>query len=457
MEDLYLAALNVTLQRHLFEPRPFAGASLQYAGGQKDAAYNSALTTVLRAGVRQKLPYGGEVVAQGLVNFVDALDSNVVGGETASVALSGTIPLLRGAGMVNLEPLINGERELVYQVRTFENFRRDFVISIASQYFRLLNLQQAVLNRKLNYASFITLTERSRALYSVGRVGYIELQRALQEQLSAEDDLISSQESYLSALDDYKILLGMPTDQNVEIVPVELNVSLPKVTEAEAVALALKYRLDLQTSRDEVDDARRHVSNARNGLLPDLNLSGQTQIGNRLSSPASSLDERNNTYSASLDLDLPIDRVAERNVYRAALIGVRKAERDLDTLKDQVVSDIRESLRLIQESQLTLQIQRQGITLAEKRRENAYELLRSGKSTSTRDLVEAEQSLLRARDAFESARATLQINVLRFLRNNGTLRIDPAAGAIGQAMDRIGEVDPSNIRAQLDNNPSVPR
>ncbi|HEY7118189.1 MAG TPA: TolC family protein, partial [Tepidisphaeraceae bacterium] len=166
---------------------------------------------------------------------------------------------------------------------------------------------------------------------------------------------------------------------------------------------------------------------------------------------------RNNTYSASLDLDLPIDRVAERNVYRAALIGVRKAERDLDTLKDQVVSDIRESLRLIQESQLTLQIQRQGITLAEKRRENAYELLRSGKSTSTRDLVEAEQSLLRARDAFESARATLQINVLRFLRNNGTLRIDPAAGAIGQAMDRIGEVDPSNIRAQLDNNPSVPR
>ncbi|HEY7118443.1 MAG TPA: TolC family protein, partial [Tepidisphaeraceae bacterium] len=263
MEDLYLAALNVTLQRHLFEPRPFAGASLQYAGGQKDAAYNSALTTVLRAGVRQKLPYGGEVVAQGLVNFVDALDSNVVGGETASVALSGTIPLLRGAGMVNLEPLINGERELVYQVRTFENFRRDFVISIASQYFRLLNLQQAVLNRKLNYASFITLTERSRALYSVGRVGYIELQRALQEQLSAEDDLISSQESYLSALDDYKILLGMPTDQNVEIVPVELNVSLPKVTEAEAVALALKYRLDLQTSRDEVDDARRHVSNAR--------------------------------------------------------------------------------------------------------------------------------------------------------------------------------------------------
>src|SRR6185503_2846752 len=107
-----------------------------------------------------------------------------------------------------------------------------------------------------------------------------------------------------------------------------------------------------------------------------------------------------------------------------------------ENLKDQTVSDVRESLRLIQESQLSLEIQRQGIDLAQKRRENAYELLRSGKSTSTRDLVEAQNQLLRSRDAYEQARATQQIQILRFLRNSGTLRVDPAAGAIGHAMDR---------------------
>jgi hypothetical protein len=440
METLYLSALDVTLQRHLFEPTPFAGGSLAYAGGQKDVNYRAALTSTVKAGVTQRLPYGGELVAQGLVGFVNALDGNAASGEDASVVLSGTIPLLRGAGMVNLEPLINGERTLVYQVRRFENFRRDFVISVATQYFRLLSLQQSVLNRRVNYDSFVTLTERARALYATGRVAYIELQRSLQEQLSAENQLITAQETYFAALDDYKLLLGMPTDQTLDITAVELDVALPKVDEAQAVAVAVKYRLDLQTARDQVEDSRRRVENAKNGLLPDLTLSAQSEFNNSKKNPAVHLDEGTNAYSARLDLDLPIDRVAERNVYRAALIDVRHAQRTLEDLKDRVVSDVRESLRLITESQLTLQIQRQAVDLAEKRRENAYELLRNGKSTSTRDLVEAQNSLLQARDLYDQANATLQVNVLQFLRNSGTLRIDAAAGAIGHAMDRAAEV-----------------
>jgi hypothetical protein len=456
MEDLYLAALDVTLQRHLFEPTPFAGGSLEYTGGQHDVNYRAALTSTARAGIKQQLPYGGTLMAQGLVSFVNALDGNAVSGEDASVVLSGSIPLLRGAGMVNLEPLINGERALVYQVRTFENFRRDFVISVATQYFRLLSLQQSVLDRRLNYASFVTLTERSRALYSTGRVAYIELQRALQEQLSAENQLITAQETYLAALDDYKLLLGMPTEQAIDIAAVQLDVPLPKSDDATAVAMAFKYRLDLQTARDQLEDTRRRVENAKNGLLPDLTLSGQTTFGNRPTDAASRLDERTNTYSARLDLDLPIDRVAERNVYRAALIDVRRAQRNFENLRDQIGSDVRESLRLIQEAQATLQIQRQAVDLAQRRRENAYELLRNGKSTSTRDLVEAQNSLLSARDTYELASATLQVNVLRFLRNSGTLRVDPDAGALGHAMDRAAEI-PVSTDAIRSNNLSIGR
>jgi hypothetical protein len=447
MEELYLAALDVTLQRHLFTPRPFAGASFGYAGGQQDVRYRAALTSTVRAGVRQQLPYGGEVVAQGLVDFVNALDGNATSGEDAAVVLSASVPLLRGAGMVNLEPLISGERQLVYEVRAFENFRRDFVISVATQYFRLINLQQRVLDRRLNYGSFVTLTERSRALYAAGRVAFIELQRSLQELLSAENSLIDAQESYFAALDEFKLLLGMPTEQAVEVVPVELDVQLPKIDEQEAVDLALKYRLDLQTARDQVADARRRTENARNGLLPDLDIEVDTRLGNRSGTRAGAIDSRDQTYSATINLDLPIDRVAERNRYRASLIGIRQSQRELEELQDRISSDVRESLRLIKQSELTLQIQRQGIELAQKRRENAYELLRSGKSTSTRDLVEAQNAILRARDQFEQARATLQVNILRFLRNSGTLRIDPAAGAVGHAMDRAAALEPAGLQS----------
>jgi hypothetical protein len=436
MEQLYLEALNVTLQRHLFSPRFFAGGSIDYTGGQRDVNYRSALNSTVRAGVRQQLPYGGEIVAQGLVDIVNAINGNVNGGEDASVALSASVPLMRGAGMVNLEPLIRGERDLVYQVRAFEDFRRNFVILVAEGYFRLLNLQQSVLDRRINYQQFVQLTERSRALYQAGRITFLELQRSLQEVLTSEDDLIDAQQSYLNAQDDFKLLLGMPTDQNVEIVPVELDVDLPQIEEAQAIETALKYRLDLQTARDQVDDSRRAVANAKNDLLPDVELVARTEWGNRDETPARQIDQRTQTYAAGINVDLPIDRVAERNRYKAALIGVRRQQRELDELRDRIVSEIRESIRLLRQSDLSVQIQRQGIDLAQKRRENAYELLRSGKSTSTRDLVEAQNQLLRSRDAYEQARTTQQIQILRFLRNSGTLRVDPSAGAIGHAMDR---------------------
>ncbi len=70
MEDLYLAALNVTLQRHLFEPTPFAATGLRYTGGQEAVGYAAALTAFNTLGVSQKLPYGGQIVASSTVDFV---------------------------------------------------------------------------------------------------------------------------------------------------------------------------------------------------------------------------------------------------------------------------------------------------------------------------------------------------------------------------------------------------
>jgi len=67
MEDLYLAGLDVTLQRHLFTPRPYATTTARYRGGQKDVDYDSAFSVTQRAGIRQQPPYGGEVAPAGLV------------------------------------------------------------------------------------------------------------------------------------------------------------------------------------------------------------------------------------------------------------------------------------------------------------------------------------------------------------------------------------------------------
>ena len=130
--------------------------------------------------------------------------------------------------------------------------------------------------------------------------------------------------------------------------------------------MAERYRLDLQTARDKIDDAHRQIGVAENGLLPDLNLNASTSVGNRFGTPAKSLDSRTLAYNAGITLNLPIDRW-RANVYRTALINFAQAQRSLVDQTESVKSAVRDNLRLIQAAELNLEIQRRGIDLAQQR------------------------------------------------------------------------------------------
>jgi outer membrane protein TolC len=436
MEGLYTTALGVTLERHLFTPRPFANAKALYTGGQRTSDFKSALTVTTEAGVKQQLPYGGELTASALVNFVNAIHGNVEDGETAALALTGSMPLLRGFGMVNLEPLISSERSLVYKVRDFEEFRRTFVVEIARSYFNLLAGQQGIRNRRINLATSIDLRERSQALYDANRLSALEVQRARQQELTAQSQLINAEENYQSRLDDFKLVLGMPVQEGLDVVPLEMQVSMPKLLSEDAVAMAQRYRLTLTTAADRVDDAMRAVKNSQNGLLPDLTLTASGTLGNEPNTPAVALQERTATYSAGVTLDLPVDRLKERNQYRLALIAFQKAQRDFVGTKDAVTADVRDALRSLRAAEISLEIQRVSIELAQRRVEFANIRLTQGAANSNRDVVEAQTDLLTAQDNYEQARSQLQISVLDYMRVTGTLRVDPDSGTIGRVMDR---------------------
>jgi len=432
-EDLYLAALDVTFERHLFTPRPFAQSTVDYAGGQLDADYRSALNATQSVGVRQQLPYGGEIVAEGLVRFVQAINDNSQSSEDASIVLRGSVPLLRGAGMVNLESLIDSERSMVYQVRTFEEFRRSFVVDIASAYFSLVNSQSRIGNSLVRYVNGVNLVARLEDLYAAGRQNFLQVQQARQQRLDAQNQLITSQQDYQNQLDDFKILIGMPVDERLEIVGIALQVPIPDLQNIDFIAIAEKHRLLLQTARDQIEDARRGIANAQNGLLPDLNLTAQGRIANRADTPGAKLDSRAATYSAGATLDWPLDRLRERNNYRAALIDFERSQRNLISTRDNIAADVRTAARSVESALFTLDIQRRSIELAQRRLDYSNELLIQGKAQA-RDVTEAQNALLNAQNSFDRAQADLQIQILRLLRDTGTLRVDPAAGTLGTIM-----------------------
>ena len=263
----------------------------------------------------------------------------------------------------------------------------------------------------------------------------LQVQQALQTALNDENALVNAEQQYQDSLDNFKILIGMPLEKNLDVQGVELDVNIPEIERPDLPDLAIKYRLDLQTDRDRIEDARRQVDVTKNGLLPDLNLIASGDVNSKPSQNSSVIPDKHQfEYSVGAQLDWPLDRVAERNQFRVALINFERAQRTYEQDRDQVISDARSSVRSLKTAQISLDIQRRAIDLAQRKLDYSIELLTQGKA-ATRDVVDAQSDLLNARDRYDAAKADLQVQLLTLLRDTGTLRMDPDAGSLGHAMD----------------------
>jgi outer membrane protein TolC len=423
-EDLYLTALNVALQRHAFEPQFFASTTVGIAGNGEASDYAAAFNATQTVGLRQRLPLGGQIIAQALAGTVRDVRQSVAS-ENTDLSLRASIPLLRGAGSVAQEDLISAERNLVYEVRDFERYRRGFLVTIATQYFNLVNQRAQIVNRFSSVRSYIFITQRSRALFDAGltkrRTTLLDVMRAAQSEYQARSQLISAIEQYEIALDRFKILLGIDVEDPIDVTPQYLTIAPPALSESAAVDIALQLRLDLQTTRDQVDDARRGVKNANNNMLPDLNLNANVGAGSNPRSFEPRVDNLN--YGTSLTLDWPLDRVAEKTVLRTAQVNLERAKRNVDTAESQVTSDVRSAIRAVRQQQVVLAIQKSNIDLAQKRKAFSDIQFRDGK-IDNRDYLDAETALLDAQNSFARALSDLEVSVLQYLRDTDQLRVD---------------------------------
>jgi len=432
-EELYLAALDLTLERHLWTPQFVAAVQARGEQANLGAADNleSSFTAVSDVSLAQRLPYGGEISARVINTLVRDLERHVTSAESGNVILSANLPLLRGAGRVAYESRYAAERAMIYAVRTYERFRRSFLVDIAAAFFDLQRLKAAIRNSYTAYQARQRDWERADYINRMGRSPSIfEAPRAKSSLRQAEDSLVRSKEQYATALDRFKILIGMPVtelldvvDQDADQASQSLDGLLPDVDVQTAVDVALEYRLDLLTSADQVDDARRGVIVDRNRILPDLDfIAGATFETDPAHLDSLSYNLERNAWHGALELRLD-DRKTERNAYRAALLGLRRAQRSHEEFVDSVRADVRRALRTIAQQADLRQIQELNVDENEFRLEAARAQFALGKSTN-QDVVDAENDLLAARNDYATAVAQYRNAILRFRLDTGTLRID---------------------------------
>ncbi|MCE5341504.1 MAG: TolC family protein [Planctomycetaceae bacterium] len=469
-ETIFQTALDLELERNEF--RNIFFAQLQNLTSTDTTGNRTVSGNVVSGdvGVSRKFMNGAEISSSLGIDLANLL---TLGG-ASSTGLAGdasiSIPLLRGSGRhIVTEPLVQADRNVIYSFWDFEQYKKDFAVNVATKYLSVVQQLDRIKNSEADYRSRIASAKRSRRLADAGRIQEIEVDQAVQTELSARQNWISSVQAYKNQLDSFKVFLGLPPDANIALDPNELsklvasskammkladeqaklenadandanslvlllepdykNAGHYEIKEPNAVRLAFFNRLDLRTTEGMVYDSQRAVVVAADALRAELTFLGRANIGSRRSSVGSATNDNahfvsnEGLFESLVTLDLPIERTEEAVAYRNSYILLQQAVRDVQATEDSIKLDIRNSLRSLLEARENMYIQAKAVAVAQKRVKSVNMFLDAGRA-AMRDLTDAQDALLEAQNSLTAAVVQYRIAELNIQRDMGVLEID---------------------------------
>jgi outer membrane protein TolC len=400
-----------------------------------------------------------------------------------------SLPLLRGSGQyIVMEPLTQAERDVAYALLDFDQYKRQFAVSIASSYLGVLQQYDRLENQADNYRRVIISTSRSRALAKAGRQTEVEYGQAFQQELSARESWVLAQQSVQRSLDNLKALLGLPPDANVELDRDELRrleqsliqklhvtpvsgfsdqtatqpttrtegVGIPTtqpaatqpsmrdivlvpptgeeagplyLPEQEAIRLALEHRPDLRATQGEVYDAQRKVVVAADALRAGLDVGASASFGEGRGSVGSArLDDAQLRPEKGLyKADARLDLPLERTAQQNNYrISLISLERAARAVQ-QAEDDIKSAIR--NELRTLLQagesLKTQSQAVAlAQRRVDSTDKLLQAGRVAMRDVLDAQSSLVSAQNQLTSALVNYRVAELELQRDLGLLEVN---------------------------------
>ena len=279
-ERLYLEALALTFDRYRYTPTFSANGSgdyrwdtadqfvidMQAMTGATPTSTSESVVASSNLGARYLLKSGGAIALNLTNNFTRFLSGGVSEFSTGALIGSFTQPLLRDFGSdIETEALLQAERDLLYQLRDFTRFRKEFAVQVASQYYVVLLARETATN---NYAGLLANNlslEREQAFQAEGLTTLLEVGRLEQSALQADLRWARAIASYKRGLDNFKILIGLNAEDNIVLddnemmLIAETGMDSPDVDLEQAIAMAVQTRLDLYTQLDQVQDAARRI------------------------------------------------------------------------------------------------------------------------------------------------------------------------------------------------------
>ncbi len=429
-EQLYLAALSLTGARQEFSPTFFSDPTATFGGSPAGADTGRFRT---RVGVEQLLRTGGDLsvsLANDIFRYFTGYSSSPGNSAINTLSVSLTQPILRGFGRNSpkVEALTQTHRNVIYAVRTFSQYQRQFAVDVVNAHFGLLSQKDQVRN---NYTNFLRRADTTRYIEarSIDRASRLQVDEARSQELAARIGYVSSVANYLNSVANFKIRLGIPQSDEIYVddrdlrelastglIPIEIG-------RRAAFRLAVERHLDIITAIDRFEDTQRKLRVAADQLKPGIVVSSSVTLESQAPYDYANFDLDNLRYNTTVGLDLPLNRVPQRNSFRGALISFESQIRSLSQTLDTFRRDIENGLRVLEQQRLNYLSRREALTLATSREENSRLSFAAGRAT-IRDVRDAQDALVNAQNDVTFTQVSYLQSRLDLLLDVGVLETD---------------------------------
>ena len=247
-EDLFLAALPVTLERFAFAAQFFGTSeAIRASIGSRFGGQTGNLWRVnSETGLSRLFPTGATLLLRLANQILIDLGSDRPRVSFSTLTLDLVQPLLQGGGTaVNLEALTQAERTLLYAIRSFAHYRKVYYVYIAggsdvnntplnfaglatrifgpnlqapSQgYLPTLLSRGQMNNEAANVRALELLLKRFEAYKEGGDYSELQVGQVVQQLLRSQSTYLQRLVDYQNGLDQFKLQLGLPLNIPLEL------------------------------------------------------------------------------------------------------------------------------------------------------------------------------------------------------------------------------------------------
>ncbi len=367
--------------------------------------------------VSRDFPSGTQVAVSPQIGKYDSDDGSVFAN---SVGIELTQPLLRG---LNREYNLSGVMGAEYSVRSARRryflSQVDVVVQSVAAFYNNLLQRQLVQNRRQSVGRLEAFTRSAKIKREIGLATTEDEYRATQKLKQARDDLVASEQALKKAEDTLRQILGWPMSRPISVQG-DLAFQEAAIDEAQTVATALERRVEIDQARDALSEQQRLSRDAAHRLLPDLDISLYYEVNGESSSFASATALDDTRWGISLSTSADLFRHKEKAAYRKSLLAVEDAKRSLATLRDDIVRQVRETIRNLNEFAARIELQQSRSRDAERQLEISRFKFKYGMANNF-DLIEAEAVYSTAQTNVDNAKVQYLVGLYRLRAAMGTL------------------------------------